>query len=155
MRTKNLTPFAFGSKVTSRELLQIKMTSSSMAALGMVLTAAMCLGCITTVDYMTTGGKVLRKGDLEYYSEVLDSKVALDAIRESAAHDLQCPTESVAPQYVSREQYVADGCGLRATYKAVLGVDSGRYVVRHVLVGRFPLAVPGSPGRVPAPGPGP
>jgi hypothetical protein len=116
MQTNNLTPFLF-----------------------VVLATAPWFGCITSVDYVTTDEKLIRNGNIERPSDILAGDVALDAVRASAAHDLQCPRDRVVPQLIGPREYLADGCGQRATYKALVDLSPGQRVVRHVLTGRFPF----------------
>jgi hypothetical protein len=106
---------------------------------GAMLIAATCFGCITSIDYITTDEKLIRNGNIESPSDILAGDVALDAVRASAAHDLQCPRDRVVPQLIGPREYLADGCGQRATYKALVDLSPGQRVVRHVLTGRFSL----------------
>ena len=44
-------------------------------------------------------------------------RVYTEAVRDSAAHDIPCPQESIRVQSVRGPHFVADGCGTRVVYE--------------------------------------
>lgn len=112
---------------------------------GIPVLLAACLGCGIPVTVVATDGRS--------FPSTGEERVVVQAVQASGAHDLACPGERVAARRLERHDYLAEGCGQRATYQVV---RAGYDVFRAVLVARVSLdpAPPrGPPSAEPAPPP--
>ena len=107
-----------------------------LASLGSVATLAVgCGSGIIHANYLATDGRHFEAMFQNYMPTRNGSE--MDAVRASAAHDLQCPAEQLTVQHLPHDQEAVDGCGQRAMYQLVCTWQVDTDWCKLVMTGRF------------------
>lgn len=115
------------------------------ALVGAACAVVPCLGCSVRVDYFATNGSVFVQEDAAPLVEQM-----LHTVQVSGARDLGCRADALLvrrvpheppSEYASNdEEFTADGCRQRGTYKVPCVYVQSNYVqCRAVLLARFPM----------------
>jgi len=107
-----------------------------LASLGSVATLAVgCGSGIIHANYLATDGRHFEAMFQNYMPTRNGSE--MEAVRASAAHDLQCPAEQLTVQHLPHDQEAVDGCGQRAMYQLVCTWQVDTDWCKLVMTGRF------------------